>query len=84
MKKNRVARGQSPVRTLRWGFHPAAFNPWGGIGPGFASLLHEVARRATSDLEGWPKTRRVLEIHQGISITMMREVARQLMIKSQV
>jgi hypothetical protein len=40
--------------------------------------LHEVLRRATADLEGWPKAARIAEHTQSISLALAREVARQL------
>ena len=40
----------------RWAFQPAAFNPWGGMGPAAREILFEITKRATSELEGWLKT----------------------------
>ena len=60
---SKVAGEAELCARARWGFQPASFNPWGGLGPGCASLLHEISSRATADLEGWPKARRQMEIH---------------------
>ena len=67
-----------------WGFLPAAFTPWGGSGPGARALLHEVGRRATAALSGWPKQRRLRELYEGLSITLARDVARQLSLRNRV
>ena len=67
-----------------WGFAPAAFTPWGGAGPTARALLHEVGRRATSHLSGWPKQRRLREIHENLSLTLAREVVRQLSVRNRV
>ena len=58
--------------------------PWGGSGPTARALLHEVGRRATSHLAGWPKQRRLREIHEGLSLTLAREVVRQLSLRNRV
>ena len=33
-----------------WGFHPAAFSPWGGQGPKCKWLIEEITKRVTADL----------------------------------
>ena len=71
-------------RQAGWGFNPAAFTPWGGCGPSARTLLYEVGRRATAALSGWPKLRRLREIREGLSLTMAREVARQLSLRNRV
>ena len=68
----------------RWAFQPAAFNPWGGMGPSACEILHEISKRATAELAGWLKTRRLTEIYQGISLALARHVARQLHLRSRV
>jgi hypothetical protein len=47
-------------------------------------VLFEVTKRATADLKGWPKTQALLEIREGLSVTLMREIARQLSVKGRV
>ena len=47
-------------------------------------MLFEVTKRATADLQGWSKTRALLEIREGLSVTLMRQVARQLSLKGRV
>ena len=70
--------------AVQWGFIPAAFTPWGGSGPAARALLHEVGRRATAALSGWPKQRRLREIHEGLSLTLARDVTRQLGLRNRV
>ena len=65
----------------RWGHHPAAYSPWGGPAK---SLLFEVLKRATAGQEGWPKIQRILEMRQGLSISLEREVAKQLSLRCRV
>ena len=80
----KVADEGDLCRRAGWGFIPAAFTPWGGCGPSARALLHEVGRQATAALEGWPKQRRLREIHEGLSLTLAREVARQLTLRNRV
>ena len=37
-----------------------------------------------ADLEGWSKTQRILEVRQGLSITLARELAGQLALRCKV
>jgi hypothetical protein len=67
-----------------WGFAPMAFSPWGGIGPNARALLHEIGRRATAHLSGWPKQRCLREMHENISLTLAREVVSQLSLRNRV
>jgi len=67
-----------------WGFAPMAFSPWGGSGPTARALLHEFGKRATAHLAGWPKQRRLREIHESLSLTLAREVVRQLALRNRV
>ena len=69
---------------MRWGLHPAAFTPWGGMGPGTKHLLYEVSKRALSDIPSHSKDFRSLEIYQIISITLAREVASQLAVRCRI
>ena len=80
----KVAAEGDLCRQVGWGFSPAAFTPWGASGPGARELLHEVGRRATAALTGWPKERRLREIYEGLSLTLAREVARQLSLRNRV
>ena len=67
-----------------WGFHPAALSPWGGMGSAAKWLLDETLKRITADLPLAAHSARVQEIKQKISITLAREVARQLSLRCRV
>ena len=73
-----------PCEAKGWGFSPFGLSTWGGLGSSAKAVLFEVGKRATADLKGWPKTRALLEIREGLSVTLMREVARQLSLKGRV
>jgi len=51
--------------------------------PSKKNFLFEVLKRAAAD-QGWPKTQRILELCQNISLTLTREVAKQLSLHCQV
>lgn len=67
-----------------WGFSPFALTTWGGLGSSAKSVLFEVTHRATADLHGWAKTHAMETIRQGLSVTLMRQIARQLSAKGRV
>ena len=53
-------------------------NCWAGMGPSAGALLHQIIKRATSALSGWPKAKEALEIKQSLMFALMQEVGRQL------
>ena len=67
-----------------WGFSPFAISTWGGLGSSAKSVLFEVTKRITADLQGWPKTHALEDIRCGLSVTLMRHIARQMSVKGQV
>jgi hypothetical protein len=73
-----------PCEEKGWGFSPFALSTWGGLGTSAKAVLFEVTKRATADLRGWPKTQALLEIRETLSVTLMREIARQLSVKGRV
>ena len=73
-----------PCEVKGWGFSPFAISTWGGLGTSAKAVLFEVTKRATADLRGWPKTQALLAIREGLSVTLMREIARQLTVKGRV
>ena len=73
-----------PCEAKGWGFSPFALSTWGGLGSSAKAVLFEVTKRATADLKGWPKTRALDEIRQGLSVTLMKEIARQLSVKGRI
>ena len=83
-EKAKKAKQLSSCHAMGWGHHPAAYSPWGGQGTAARSLLYEVLKRATADQQGWSKTQRILEMRQNISMTLAREVAKQLSLRCRV
>jgi hypothetical protein len=75
---SKIRKHQASCRAVRWGCHPVAFSPWGGVGPLALSLLHELGRRSAPDGSTWLRKERMAELRQIISLSLMREVARQL------
>ena len=73
-----------PCEEKGWGFSPFALSTWGGLGTSAKAVLFEVTKRATADLQGWPKTQALLQIREGLSVTLMRAIARQLTVKGRV
>ena len=67
-----------------WGFSPFALSTWGGMGSCVKAMLFEITKRITADLQGWPKTQALEDIRQGLSVTLMRQIARQLSAKGRV
>ena len=67
-----------------WACIPFGMNCWAGLGPSAGALLHQIIKRATSALSGWPKTQRVLEIKQGLAFAVMREIGRQLEVVNRI
>jgi hypothetical protein len=73
-----------PCEEKGWGFSPFALSTWGGLGTSAKAVLFEVTKRATADLRGWPQTQALLQIREGLSVTLMRAIARQLTVKGRV
>jgi len=83
--KTQKVHADGPVCEAKgWGFSPFALTTWGGLGFSAKSVLFEVTNRATADLHGWAKTHAMETIHQGLSVTLMRQIARQLSAKGRV
>jgi hypothetical protein len=83
--ETKKVRGDGPpCEEQGWGFSPFALSTWGGLGSSAKAVLFEVTKRATADLTGWPKTQALLEMREDLSVTLMREVARQLSVKGRV
>ena len=86
-KRAEIAKAQAEgdlCQRAGWGFVPVAFSPWGGAGPNARALLHEIGKRATTHLSGWPKQRCLRELHENLSLTLAREVVRQLSLRNRV
>ena len=69
---------------MRWECFPVGYSTWGGEGPGARRLFNEVVQRATADLQGWQRAERVKEMRQTLSLTLVREIARQLRLRCRV
>ena len=80
----KLQRDGPPCEEKGWGFSPFALSTWGGLGSSAKAVLFEVTKRALADLQGWPKVHALNEIREGLSVTLMRDIARQLSLKSRV
>jgi hypothetical protein len=81
----RKVQADGPVCEAKgWGFSPFAINTWGGMGSSAKAVLFEVTKRMMADLQGWPRTKALEDIRQSLSVTLMREIARQLSAKGRV
>ena len=69
---------------MGWECLPMAYSTWGGEGPGAKRVFREVLKRSTADLQGWQRTVRAVEMRQALSLTLAREVARQLRMRCRV
>ena len=67
-------RRDAACTTMRWGFQPAAFSPWGALGPSAKHLLREVTRRVLTDVPAPLTDARSSELLQHLSITLARHV----------
>ena len=83
-ESKKMAMDGPPCEEKGWGFSPFAFSTWGGLGSSAKEVLFEVTKRATADLKGWPKIRAISDIRAELSVTLMRQIARQLSIKGRV
>jgi hypothetical protein len=83
-EKKKVLAAEERCLHAGWSYVAAAFSPWGMPGPSAAGLLKEITRRATASLEGWERMKRGVEITQGFSITVARQLARQLSLRYRV
>lgn len=81
---SKMRENSAPCQEKGWGFSPFAVSTWGGLGTSAKAVLFEVSKRATADLRGWPKTHALQAIRETLSVTLMREVARQLTVKNRV
>ena len=83
---HKVARIEADPAFARsgWTFSPMGFHTFGGPGPAASRLWHTIVKRATTDLEGWEKIRAIQTMQQNLSLALMREVARQLLLQNRV
>ena len=83
-EQRKLTKHHESCTLMHWSSHPAAFNPWGGTGPAARSLLTDILRRATSDLDEKSRNLRITEIRQGLSMALAREVAKQLALRTRI
>ena len=74
----------SQCQSAGWGFHPAAFSPWGGLGPGAKTLWFAISKKLSPDLQGWPKKQAIKEQVAGVSLALARALAKQLGLRCKV
>ena len=70
--------------AMRWALTPAAFSPWGGMGPHARDLLGLTTKRMTADTTGFSTEARTREIRETISFAIAREVAQQLALRCRI
>ena len=83
-EEKKVQANTDLCEAASWACIPFGMHCWAGLGPSAGALLHQVIKRATSAMSGWPKTQRVLEIKQGLAFALMREIGRQLEVVNRV
>ena len=81
-----VKRGNAEERCAKhgWGYVGASFSPWGMLGPGAAQFLHALKKKATNGLSDSSKSLKDMEITRGLSMTIDRQVAKQLRLRNLV
>ena len=77
-------RSTLAATSMRWGLHPVAVSPWGGMGPGTRHLLYEVTKRVKSDTPVQSKEYRTLEVLQLLSMALARQLALQLSLRCRI
>ena len=83
-ERDKTNKEAASCARMGWSHHPAAYSTWGAQGPGASAFMAEILRQATADLEGWPKIRRIMEIRQGLSVTLAKQLGLQLALRCQV
>ena len=80
--KQAQERRESTCAAMRWAYQPAAFSPWGGMGPSAKNLYYEATKKLVTDTPASMLEARHSEIRQALSLTLARQVARQLSLRS--
>lgn len=65
-----------------WGFVPAAFDTWGGMGPGAKGVVSKLLRRAVAGAPLELRAPRTQELPQLLSLSLMRQVWKLLAAKN--
>ena len=74
----KVTKHLDHCKNRGWGFIPHCLNCWGGLGPSATALWEQILKRAVNSLIGKDRDRHSLQLRQSLSISLMREVGRQL------
>ena len=72
------AKYDAPCRNSGWAFAAMAFGTWGGMGPEGARLLSRIHKRACAAVDPAEREVRGRELHQMLSLALMRQVWRLL------
>ena len=83
-EKAKESKYKAVCQSEGWSFSPAAFDTWGGLGPQAKDLLHKLIARATGTLPPELKPLRVVELRQLVSLALMRQVWRLLLLKNRL
>jgi hypothetical protein len=75
----KVAKNGPVCAAAGWQFTPLGFHMWGGFGPMGSSFMSRVVRQILGDSQGWARQHKSTTLWQGISSTIMRFVAQQLL-----
>ena len=80
----KTAKYASVCSAEGWGFCPAAFDTWGGVGPKAKDVLAKLLLRAVGGVSPELQPLRKMEHRQHLSLSLMRQVWRMLSAKSRV
>jgi len=83
-ERDEVTKEGPLCASAGWAFAPCALSPWGAMGPSARDLLAAVTKRAVSDLPLDSQSARAVELRQGLSLSLARDIARQLSLRCSV
>ena len=82
VEKKKVAKYSKACQLEGWEFTGAAFDTWGGVGPGARQVLFKLLRRAVGGVPSELKALRTQEHKQHLSLSLMRQVWKLLSAKN--
>ena len=74
----KVSKYQDVCRSSGRAFTPFVVSTWGKLEASAMTLWRDIVRKCVSHLAGPGRSARMAELHQGLSLALMRGVARQL------
>jgi hypothetical protein len=74
----KAAKYVQPCKQEGWDFQALAFDTWGSVGPLSFNLLHRITQKCTTMVSPRHKAEAYQQLHQRISIALMRNVWTQL------